>query len=106
MKGEIALEIEKITSLEQLTGEQKELAETIGLEAYKKLVANYAGCPLYINKPERITKQIRDAEICRKFNGSNYRQLAKEYRLSVSAVRKIILAANEKNSVKNSTSKL
>lgn len=28
------MEIEKITSLEQLTGEQKELAETIGLEAY------------------------------------------------------------------------
>jgi len=91
------MEIERITNLEQLTGEQKELAETIGLEAYKKLVANYAGCPLYINKPERITKQIRDAEICQKFNGSNYKELAKEFYLSESSVRKIIQNAINKH---------
>lgn len=84
------MEIEKITSLEQLHGEQRELAEIIGLEAYKKLAVNYAGCTIYIQKPERAVKQSRDAEIIRKFDGGNYKQLAKEYGLSENAVRKII----------------
>lgn len=84
------MEIQKITSPEQLTGDQKELVETIGLEAYQKLLARYAGCTIYIAKPERVTKQIRDAEICRKFNGSNYKQLAREYRLSENTIRNII----------------
>ena len=77
-------------NLKQLRGEQRELAEIIGLESYVKLTNCYAGCTIYITKPERIRKQIRDAEIYEKFDGRNYRQLAKEYCLSESSIRKII----------------
>jgi len=89
------LETEKITP-ELLDEEQKELADIIGWEAYLKLLANYAGCRIYVRNPERISKQIRDAEICRKFNGSNYRELAKEFYLSESAVRKILRNRDKK----------
>ena len=74
------LKMEEIINLEQLEGEQRELAE----------VNSYAGCTIYIKKPERMIKRFRDAEIYQKFTGSNYRQLAKEYCLAESSVRKIV----------------
>ena len=84
------LDIEKITSLEQLFGEQRELAEIVGLNAYKKMVRQYGGSSIYINKTDTITRFGRNTEIQQKFNGSNYRELAKEYGLSESGIRKIV----------------
>lgn len=84
------LDIEKIVSLDQLSGDQRELAETVGLEAYRKLVANYGGMSIYINKPETILRDLRNAEICNSFNGFNYRELAKKYHLSEKTVREIV----------------
>ena len=84
------LDIEKITSLEQLSGDQMELAETVGLEAYKKLVANYGGMCVYIYKPETILRELRNTEICNEFNGVNYRELAQKYHLSEKTVREIV----------------
>lgn len=84
------MDIEKITSLEQLSGDQRELAEITGLEIYKKLVANYGGMCVYIYKPETILRELRNAEICEKFNGYNYRELAKNYHLSEKTVREIV----------------
>lgn len=84
------MDIEKITSLEQLSGDQRELAEIVGLEAYRKLVKNYGGMSIYINKPETILRDLRNTEICNSFNGFNYRELAKKYHLSEKTVREII----------------
>lgn len=84
------MDIEKIISLNQLSGDQRELAETVGLEAYRKLVANYGGMSIYINKPETILRDLRNTEICNSFNGFNYRELAKKYHLSEKTVREIV----------------
>ncbi len=84
------MDIEKITSLEQLSGDQREIAEIVGLEAYRKLVANYGGMHIYICKSETILRELRNAEICNEFNGFNYRELAKKYDLSEKTVREII----------------
>lgn len=89
------LDIEKIVSLEQLSGDQREIAETIGLEAYRKLVSNYGGMNLYIYKPETILRELRNAEICDQFNGFNYRELAKKYNLSEKTVREIVSGKKE-----------
>lgn len=83
------MEIEKITP-ERLSGDQKELAEIIGIEAYRKLVANYGGMSVYICKAETVLREFRNAEICNSFNGFNYRELAKKYNLSEKTVREII----------------
>lgn len=84
------MDIEKIVSLDQLSGDQRELAEIVGLEAYRKLVANYGGMSVYINKPETILRDLRNTEICNSFNGFNYRELAKKYHLSEKTVREIV----------------
>ena len=84
------LDIEKIVSFDQLSGDQRELAEIVGLETYRKLVANYGGMHVYICKSETILRELRNAEICEKFNGFNYRELAKKYNLSEKTVREIV----------------
>ena len=84
------MNIEKIESLGQLSGDQRELAESIGLEAYNMLIENFGGCQMYIPKRETIFKNIRNKEIQKYFNGFNYRELAKKYNLSKKTVYKIV----------------
>lgn len=81
---------DKIISIYQLDGEQREIAEVIGLEAYKKLVEHYGGSYIYVTKTETMVRDERNNEIRQKFNGSNYRELAKEYNLTENRVRAII----------------
>ena len=76
------MDIDKITHIEQLSGEQKELAETVGLDAYKKLVKYCGGSRVYIKKSDTLTKSERNAEIKQKFDGENIKRLAVEYNLS------------------------
>ena len=82
--------IEKIVSSEQLTGSSKELVKIIGLEAYKKLVQHFGGSYIYINKPDTVMRSERNAEICRKFDDSNYSKLAMEYNLTENRIRSIL----------------
>lgn len=82
--------IEKIVSSEQLSGSSKELADVIGLEAYKKLAQHFGGSYIYVNKPDTLTCNERNAEIREKFNGSNYCQLAQEYSLTENRIRSIL----------------
>ena len=84
------MDIEKIISLDQLSGDQRELAETVGLEAYRKLVEHFGGCQIYIPKLEMTLKKIRNIEIRNSFNGSNYRELSKKYNLSEIMIRRIV----------------
>ncbi|MDE5771349.1 MAG: transcriptional regulator [Ruminococcus sp.] len=84
------MDIEKIISFEHLSGDQRELAETVGLEVYKILIENFGGCQLYIPKWETVFKEVRNKEIRKNFNGFNYRELAKKYNLSEKTVHKIV----------------
>ena len=84
------MDIDKITHIEQLSGEQKELAETVGLDAYKKLVKYCGGSRVYIKKSDTLTKSERNAEIKQKFDGENIKRLAVEYNLSESTIRNIL----------------
>ena len=74
--------------LSDLRGEQREIAQAIGIKAYIELVKLYGGS--YIAKMDKLFCINRDAEIVRKFNGNNYAQLAKQYGLSERAIRTII----------------
>lgn len=81
--------LDKIT-LDDLNENQRELAECIGLESYKKLVADYAGSCVYVCKPDTITSNVRNMQIMKEFNGGNYLELAKKYNLTEASVRRII----------------
>ena len=82
------MKIDDIT-LEQLSGDQYDLAELVGIEVYKRLVKVYGGSFIYICKADTVTKAIRNDEICRRFNGYNHRELAIEYNLSEKTIRDI-----------------
>lgn len=77
-------------TLENLDEEQRELADCIGLEAYKKLVYTYAGCTINVRDPERLTREIRNNYIRSEFNGGNYNELAAKYHLSNRMIRNIV----------------
>lgn len=84
------MDIERLTSHEQLSGDQRELAESIGIETYRKLVADYGGSHVYVCKVETVLRELRNNEIYNQFNGSNYRELAKKYNLSPKTIREIV----------------
>ncbi len=73
-----------------LPEEHQEAAELIGVDAFLKLCHHYGGSNLYIPKKDRVTRHIRDTKIKRDFNGSNYKEIGRKYRLSESHVRKIV----------------
>jgi len=76
--------------LSDLQGDQRELAEVIGIEAYLSLVKIYGGMTIYIAKMDKLLNAKRDAEIVKRFNGYNYKYLANEYRLTERMIREII----------------
>ncbi|WP_050698994.1 Mor transcription activator family protein [Anaeromassilibacillus senegalensis] len=69
-------------SLENLKGEQLEIAETIGIEPYRELVRRFSGSQIRIWTVDRLTKKIRDDQIRKEYNGHNVKQLARKYHLS------------------------
>ena len=79
-------------TIEDLDENQRELADCIGLEAYKKLVKRYAGEPITVRMPDRLTLRLRNERICTEFNGYNYRELAKRYGLHEHTIRRIVSA--------------
>ena len=48
------MDIDKLTSIEQLRDDQRELAEVLGIEAYKRLIKYYGGTPLYVQKASPV----------------------------------------------------
>lgn len=84
------MDIDKLVSLDQLRDDQRELAEIIGLEAYKQLIKYYGGTPLYVQKADSVLKDSRDKELNEKFDGSNYKELAREYGISEMTIRDIV----------------
>lgn len=83
--------------LSDLQGDQKEIAEVIGLENYLKLVKIYGGMSIYVAKMDKLLNAKRDIEIVNRFNGYNYKMLAAEYRLTERMVREIIAREGKKN---------
>ena len=85
------MNIDKLISISQLHSEQqKEIAEIIGIESYRKLVEYYGGSRIYIEKFDTITRLNRNKEIREKFDEGNHLQLAREYKLSEQTIRNII----------------
>lgn len=77
-------------TIDDLPGEHRELAETIGLDAFRQLVRVYGGLTMYIPKADNFRRDLRNDEIREKFTGKNYRQLAQEYELSDVMIRQIV----------------
>lgn len=77
-------------SLDDLDEEQRELAECLGMQAYRNFITNYAGVTLTVRMPERIIIPLRNSEIKNEFNGYNLTSLARKYGLHEKTVRNIV----------------
>ncbi len=62
-----------------------------------KIHNHFGGCPVYIPKIKKVDLISRNAEICRRFTGRNYRQLSSEYNLSGQHIHKIIKDGKSKS---------
>ena len=87
-----------------LDPEQRDLAECIGMDAYKNLLKNYAGSCVYVRKPNTVTNSIRNADIRSEFDGGNYHELAKKCGLSVVSIRRIVSAPGDKKGTEGASS--
>jgi len=77
-------------TLDDLDEEQRELADCLGLDTYKKFILTYAGTIFNVKNPERIILPVRDRLIRKEFNGYNYNELAHKYHLTNNRIRQII----------------
>lgn len=75
---------------DDLDPEQRELADCIGMTAYKKLVATYAGSSLNIRMPGNLTIKQRNRKLIQDFNGYNFGELARKYGLTERQIRYIV----------------
>ena len=84
--------------IDDLNPDFREVAETIGLEPALKLVQARGGEAVWIPRLEKICRAARDRAIRAEFNGHNFRELARKYRLTVVWIRNIVgeHAADEK----------
>ena len=76
--------------MDDLSEEQQQIADVIGLESYKKLVSVFAGISVYIPKLDSIAISARNRRIRKEFNGFNYSQLAQKYKISERHIRRIV----------------
>ncbi|WP_051967842.1 Mor transcription activator family protein [Brevibacillus thermoruber] len=77
-------------TLNELSSTALEIAEIIGIEPTLKLIKRFGGDMLYLPKEETIFRSIRDKRIKAEFNGSNYKELAQKYKITVAWVREIL----------------
>ena len=83
-------------SIDDLYGNQRAIAEVIGMEAYIKLSKAFGGDDsLYVAKFDRLANMQRNKKIISEFKGYNYQQLADKYGLSVRMIREIISDYNK-----------
>lgn len=68
-------------------GEYKDVAECIGIDAFKKLISLCSGQTIYIPKADTFEKFARDKDIIRMFDGTNYKEIAKKYNLTERRIR-------------------
>lgn len=76
--------------IEDIPEEYRDIAETLGMDSFLKLIRLCGGQTLYVPMMKTLEMEGRDREIRSLFNGGNYRSLAIQFRLSERQIRKII----------------
>ena len=75
--------------LEDIPEQFRDLAEVIGLDAYRKLIRYAGGMSIYIPVEYRVTRNVRDRILRETFSG-DYKAFSKAYRISEGHLRRII----------------
>lgn len=76
--------------LEDVPKSYQDVANAIGIDAFIKLCRLFGGSSMYFPTARTILKPIRDEQIRKEFNGSNYRDLSLKYGICETQIRKIL----------------
>ena len=83
----------KQLTIDDLHGDTRDLAETIGMEAFLKLIEVYGGTGRrYIPQASVLTIPIRDAQIREEYDGTNLLNICRKWGISEGTVRRIVRA--------------
>lgn len=77
-------------SPEQLPHPYYQLTEIVGLKAALMIAEQFGGTGVYFPKMDSAIRDARDRLIRKSFNGGNYKDLARMFRLSESWIREIV----------------
>lgn len=76
---------------DDLPPEQRDLAEVVGIEGYRRLLRVYGGTgAMYIPQPDRLLRSLRDDLIRREYDGRNVYALARKWELTDAYIRSIV----------------
>lgn len=90
--------LDEIT-LDDLREDQRDLAEIVGLKAYRALVRNFGGNQIRIYQAKTIVAPRRDRLIRSMYDGTNEKQLSIKFGLSDRVIRDIIRGPKPKGSL-------
>lgn len=75
---------------EDIPDEWKDAYDIVGHDAFMRLVEMYSGSAVNFPTIGRILRDGRNREICARFDGGNYNQLASMFNLTERYIRKIV----------------
>lgn len=91
------MELLQSVKMEDLTPDQQELAELVGMPTFLKLVEECGGGYIYVPKADSISRRARNALIKSDYDGTNLKALAAKYRLTEIQIRHILAEPNKKS---------
>ena len=90
MKDELLKELIDETRMEDIAERYQEIAKIVGVQQFVEL-RNYArGDEIYFPKVENVVSPARNRRIKKEFNGSNDKELADKYNLTVKQIWNIL----------------
>lgn len=81
--------------IEDLPQAYQDIARLYGMEMALGFSNHFGGLSVYFPKIENLLRKKRDENICKDFDGSNYRELARKYKLSDIHIREIVNRAKK-----------
>ena len=90
MKEELLNELVSETRMEDIAERYQEIVKIVGIANFVKL-SNYArGDEIYFPKAESVVSPARNRRIKKEFNGSNDKELAEKYNLTLKQIWNIL----------------
>ena len=75
----------------KLKGKNKEIAELIGEEGFKKLAKQFGGSKIYIPTLSTLNRSEISDRLKQQYNGNNAAELGKKYNISERTVMRMII---------------
>lgn len=80
----------ELLTLDDLDGNDLNLAEVIGIDAFRRIVKTYGGATVYIPKADGLILPLRNDLIIREYDGTNIFELSRKWGLTERRIQDIV----------------